>query len=386
MKIQTGNPVRGDDFFKRENVIEQAWEHLESGSHILIAAPRRVGKTSLMKYLEDFPRPPFSLIYLITESVNSEKEFYRRILNRIVKTDFVKKSKKVLNFLEQHKPAIKKIGVDGIEFGVREEHNYFEMLGSILKSPQPEANKLVIMIDEFPETLENIIEDEGDAAGRHFLQSNREIRQDSEITENFQFIYTGSIGLENIVSRLNAVSTINDLVRLKVPPLTESEANQLIQELLAGVRFVLTDGVIEYIFHQIKWLIPFYIQLVMQELRNISREQGIDAIENAHVDKALQEMLEQRNHFEHWHTRLRTTFKGTDYSFVKDVLNITSEKSEITSNEICDLAVKHDIEISSKDIIGSLVYDGYINNHEEVHTYRFNSPILKMWWRQNVAN
>lgn len=386
MKIQTGNPVRGDDFFKRENVIEQAWDHLESGSHILIAAPRRVGKTSLMKYLEDFPRPPFSLTYLITESVNSEKEFYRRILNRIVKTDFVKKSKKVQNFLEQHKPTLKKIGVDGIEFGVREEHNYFEMLGSILKSPQPEANKLVIMIDEFPETLENIIEDEGDAAGRHFLQSNREIRQDSEITENVQFIYTGSIGLENIVSRLNAVSTINDLVRLKVPPLTESEANQMIQRLLARVQFVLKDGVIEYIFHQIEWLIPFYIQLIMQELRNICREQGIDAIEKAHVDRALQEMLEQRNHFEHWHTRLRTTFKGRGYSFVKDVLNITSEKSEITSNEICDLAVKYDIEISFKDIIGSLVYDGYINNHEEVHTYRFNSPILKMWWRQNVAN
>ena len=339
-----------------------------------------------MKYLEDFPRPPFSLTYLITESVNSEKEFYRRILNRIVKTDFVKKSKKVQNFLEQHTPTLKKIGVDGIEFGVREEHNYFEMLGSILKSPQPEANKLVIMIDEFPETLENIIEDEGDAAGRHFLQSNREIRQDSEITENVQFIYTGSIGLENIVSRLNAVSTINDLVRLKVPPLTESEANQMIQRLLARVQFVLKDGVIEYIFHQIEWLIPFYIQLIMQELRNICREQGIDAIEKAHVDKALQEMLEQRNHFEHWHTRLRTTFKGRGYSFVKDVLNITSEKSEITSNEICDLAVKYDIESSFKDIIGSLVYDGYINNHEEVHTYRFNSPILKMWWRQNVAN
>ena len=29
MKIQTGNPVRGDDFFKRENVIDQAWDHLD---------------------------------------------------------------------------------------------------------------------------------------------------------------------------------------------------------------------------------------------------------------------------------------------------------------------------------------------------------------------
>jgi len=386
MKIQTGNPVRGDDFFRRDNVIEQAWEYLESGSHVLIAAPRRVGKTSLMKYLEDFPRPPFNLNYLITESVSSENEFYRKILNRIVKTDFVKKSQKILNFLEQHKPAIKKIGTDGIEFGVREDHNYFEMLGSILQSPHPEGHKLIIMIDEFPETLENIIEDEGDGAGRHFLQSNREFRQDSGATENVQFIYTGSIGLENIVSRLNAVSTINDLVRLKVPPLNENESKQMIRMLLRNVQFTLIEGVIEYILDQIEWLIPFYIQLVMQELRNISREEKIDTIEKAHVDAALQGMLEQRNHFEHWHTRLRTTFKGKDYRFVKDVLNITSEKGEIGSNEIFDLAVKYDIEVSFKDMIGSLVYDGYINNHDDEHVYRFNSPILKMWWRQNVAN
>lgn len=386
MRIQTGNPVRGNDFFVRENLIEQTWEHLESGSHILIAAPRRVGKTSLMRYLEDFPRSPFSLIYLITESVNSENEFYRRILNRIVKTAFVKKSQIILNFLEQRKPAIKKIGVDGIEFGAGEEHDYFEMLIKILQSPDPEANKLIIMVDEFPETLENIIEDDGEAAGKHFLQSNRELRQDTSISQNVQFIYTGSIGLENIVSRLNAVSTINDLVRVKVSPLTEREANQLIQRLLTTVQFTLAEGVIDYIFQKIEWLIPFYIQLTMQELRNISRDQGLDALENTHIDETLQGMLEQRNHFEHWHTRLRSTFKGREYRFVKDLLNFTSEKSEITSNEIFDLAVKYDLENSYKDIIGSLAYDGYINNHDEVHRYRFNSPILKMWWRQNVAN
>ena len=321
MRIQTGNPVRGEDFFKRENIIAQAWNYLNAGSHILIAAPRRVGKTSLMRYLEDFPKPAFSLIYLITESVNNENEFYRRILNRIVKTDFVKKSQKILNFLEQHKPSIKKIGVDGIEFGVRDEHNYFDMLGSILKSRNPEANKLIIMVDEFPETLENIIEDEGDSAGRHFLRSNREIRQDTEITDNIQFIYTGSIGLENIVSRLNAVGSINDLVRLKVPPLTVTEANRMAQMLLENVKFSMTEGVMDYIIHRIEWLIPFYIQLILQELGNISREKDIDVLEETHVDEALTGILDQRNHFEHWHTRLRTTFKGKDYRFVKDILN-----------------------------------------------------------------
>jgi len=386
MKIQTGNPVRGEDFFKRDNVVEQTWERLQSGSHILIAAPRRVGKTSLMMHLKDQPRMPFNLVYLITQSVNNENEFYRRILNRIVKTDFVKRSDKIINFLEGHKPSIRKIGTNGIEFGAREEHSYFEMLSKVLQSPHKGNDKLVIMIDEFPETLENIIDDEGDAAGRHFLQTNREIRQDTAITENIQFIYTGSIGLENVVSRLNAIETINDLARQKVPPLTDIEAKQMIGLLLANVQFTMESAIIDYILNQIEWLIPFYIQLVMQELQNISRDEKIGATDNTHVDKAFKEMLEQRNHFEHWHTRLRTTFKGKAYNFAKNVLNITSENSEIGSNVIFDLAVKYEKEIDYKDIIGSLVYDGYINNHDDAKMYRFNSPVLKMWWRQNVAN
>ena len=56
------------------------------------------------------------------------------------------------------------------------------------------------MLDEFPETLENIIETDGPEAGKHFLQSNREIRQNPEINQHVHFIYAGSIGLEHIVS------------------------------------------------------------------------------------------------------------------------------------------------------------------------------------------
>ena len=89
------------------------------------------------------------------------------------------------------------------------------------------------MIDEFPETLENIVEDDGENAGRHFLQTNRELRQNLELSKSVQFVYTGSIGLENVVSRLNAVNTINNLDRLKLPPLTTDEAKRFISLLSA---------------------------------------------------------------------------------------------------------------------------------------------------------
>ncbi|NOY57992.1 MAG: ATP-binding protein [Calditrichaeota bacterium] len=385
MKIQTGNPARGNDFFNRKNLIQKAWDLIESGNHILIAAPRRVGKTSLMYFLLDHPKNNYIFLYLITESVNNENEFFRRVVNKVLKTDFIQASQKVMAFLEKIVPTIKKVGPSGVEFGVNEEHNYREMLGKILASPS-EGKKLIIMLDEFPETLENIIEDEGASAGRHFLQSNRELRQQTEISDQVQFIYTGSIGLENVVSQLNAVNTINDLARLQIPPLKKEQAEEMMNLLLKNVDFELSEHLIKYILEKIEWLIPFYLQSVMQELKDLCRDEHITQITEAVVDQAFTNMLEQRQYFEHWHTRLRTSFKGKDYSFVKNLLNVASENGFISSNEIYDLAVKYEKEETFKDFVGSLIYDGYINNHGNPAKYRYNSPILRMWWRQNVAN
>jgi len=73
MKIQCGNPVRGDDFFYREKLVEKAWGLIDSGNHFLIAAPRRVGKTSLMCYLLDHPKDNYTFLYIDIETINSEK-------------------------------------------------------------------------------------------------------------------------------------------------------------------------------------------------------------------------------------------------------------------------------------------------------------------------
>jgi len=386
MRIQAGNPVSGDDFYRRKVVIERAWELLEAGSHILIAAPRRVGKTSLMYYLRDHPKENYIFLYLIIESVNNENEYFRRIVNRVVKSDFVTKSRKVMTFLEKHKPTITKLGPDGVEFGVSEEHNYREMLERILKSVEDTNQKLVMMLDEFPQALENIIEFEGARAGTHFLHSNRELRHDAVICRNVRFLYTGSIGLENIVSKLNASKTINDLARLPVPPLSGAEARDFIRLLLENVKFSLDDAGINYILEKIEWLIPFYLQLVIQELNAICREKKITQVSNSSINQAFAEMLEQRNHFEHWHERLRTSLKGNDYVFVKEVLNLISEQETIHSNEILNLAIKHNLSDTYRDLIGALVYDGYINHNDDPALYRYNSPLLRMWWRQNVAH
>jgi hypothetical protein len=64
---------------------------------------------------------------------------------------------------------------------------------------------------------------------------------------------------------------------------------------------------------------------------------------------------------------------------------LISQKENINMDEISNLAQKFNVVEGYREIVNALVYDGYINNNEDHRVYRFNSPLLKMWWWKNVA-
>ena len=80
MRNITGQAVVGDDLFGRDYEVRQLWEKLDRGEHILMLAPRRVGKTSLMLELRRAPRPGWDVIYLDLESGDSPADCFAAIL------------------------------------------------------------------------------------------------------------------------------------------------------------------------------------------------------------------------------------------------------------------------------------------------------------------
>ena len=138
---------------------------------------------------------------------------------------------------------------------------------------------------------------------------------------------------------------------------------------------------------KIEWLIPFYIQLLIQELKTLSREYGYDEIDSEMIDIAMERALSHQHLFANWRSKLKEGFKTEGYLFSKEILNRISEEGMMSSLKIRNIATKHELDDDyAREIIHSLVYDGYINNHDNVKEYRFNSPILKLWWYKNVAN
>ena len=126
-----GPPVRDDDLFGREEFIDLLWEKLQT-TNILLAAPRRFGKTSVMYHLLDHPRDGYKIIHLdlerITEPVNFVIELLEKIdqdsrLARLVKNGFNRAG----GFFQKH---IKSIGVGGwgIDFKIELKEKIKESL------------------------------------------------------------------------------------------------------------------------------------------------------------------------------------------------------------------------------------------------------------------
>jgi len=386
MKNIVGQAVRNQNFWGRTYELEDIWEAIDSGSHILLCAPRRVGKTSIMYRLLDEPKNDYIPIYIDTESADSQAEFWVKIFNALMEEEFINGLKtKANNFWDKIKNInITSISVDGVEFGDGEVLDYKLAFERLIKGLDHDK-KLIIMIDEFAQTIENVIKYEDNKSAISLLKAHRELRQNSQFSQKVTFIYAGSIGLESVVSKIDAIKHINDLNNIKVPPLLPEDAKSFAGKLFLSMDVTVSNDAIDYLLKEIDWLIPFYLQLIIQEIKKLYRRKPL--VNNAVIDQAIHNALDNRNHFESWQTKLRTGLDSSDYLFSKEVLNSISTNKFLKSLDISDIANKHTLDDDkAKECIRSLVYDGYINNNDDVTTYKFNSPILRMWWNKNVAN
>ena len=51
--IIIGSGATGDCYYRRKDIEELIWDEIKKGNHVLMSAPRRVGKTSIMKALAE---------------------------------------------------------------------------------------------------------------------------------------------------------------------------------------------------------------------------------------------------------------------------------------------------------------------------------------------
>ncbi len=385
MKNVVGQTPRGEDFFPREGIINKIYRRLEAGSHIFLAAPRRVGKTSIMRFLEDNPRKGYHFVYVITESAHDSESFYQKLLEEILKSPAIGKLAKhkesVSKLVKSVFEKVERVKISWLEVNLqqKEKETFQSAFEKLIAEYDDGDNMLVIMVDEFPQTVENIKLKHGDAEAQTFLRLNREQRQQAD--KNVRFIYTGSIGLPAVVKKLTSTSVINDLNVIEIPPLTPTEAEDLTRQLLGRYQVQYKAEMVSYLLEKIKWLIPFHIQLAVQELIDVFETTNQQLDEDS-VERAFTQLLNVRNdiYFEHYYSRLKDAFSASHQAFAADLLDMLAEKETLSQEAVNELAKQHQLEADLESILEALMYDGYFHFDNSINAYRFNSYLLQSWW------
>jgi hypothetical protein len=397
LKSRTGIPAEGKDyFFERVLILNKIKRKLDNGEHLLISAPRRIGKTSLLKYLVANPDENQIIKYLIVQSVDTSERFYKKLFNELITDSDIYNSvkkiwKKSSTTIRGYISRIKEVKFEGVDLSGEEKINYYELLNGLLKELSIHKNKIIIILDEFPDAVANIY-DNDNKQGIRFLEQNREFRENYS-NSSLQFIYTGSTGLRNVVRKIGELHLINNLTDIKVPPFSKIEAVELIQRLVLGKKlkhpdFDLGDKEIEYILNKVVWLLPYYLQIIVEEIFDNYVEFNLEVAKET-VDQVIKSIIQHdsshSHYFENWKSRLRSAFQEKcEYKLAIDILNKISVKDKIKKGLMNDILVNHK-KANSKYVLEVLTFDGYISYDDEVNAYGFNSHLLRQWWYINVA-
>ncbi len=376
----TGDAATGKRLFRREMINEEFWKEIEKGNHILFVAPRRVGKTSIMMDLAENSTDRYSCIYQNIEGIRSRNEFYQRLFTLIIQCLGKSRVQSVKSFVQTciKKYAIEEITASGLKFKTR-ELDYEEELRNLILSLEATKVHTIIFLDEFSEVISKMSRSGQKEDAIAILHTLREIRSYKEF-KNFSIVYAGSVGLEFVIRSIARPKLINDLHPIQTNALTIDEAQQFIYQLTKDATIKLSPQCIEHLVKVIAHTLPYYIQLMLEEIDHIAKLNNKPEISEADIDCAFENVLKTNKNFEDWHDRLRD-YQSAHFDFINEILKHAAHKEQITIQEIYNIACHETYKKQNDymDFIDQLTNDGYLIESSK-HIYKFISPFLKRFW------
>jgi AAA+ ATPase superfamily predicted ATPase len=130
-----GNTVQGEDFFDRERELASVLERIET-DNVLLLAPRRVGKTSLMyRVREEATKRGHLSAYLSVADVNTEFQFVQKLYEVAHGWSPAKRAVKALakGPLGRFMKRIKKLGVATMSIELADDGERLRFRSSLLR-------------------------------------------------------------------------------------------------------------------------------------------------------------------------------------------------------------------------------------------------------------
>ena len=406
----TGAPVDDEHLWFRDPFIEQVWEKLRT-QHVLITAPRRTGKTSVMFHMLSRPRADYLVIYQNVQDFKHPAQLFQTVIE-----NFHEKHPQLLQqlaakgykFLEQTwsnlMRRLENVEAGGVKIALREsdpnwEVNWKRHAEDLLNQIRSVGKPILLIVDELPDMILNMKPDHS-AEAREFLAWFRTQRQNPQPSKDcIRWLCGGSINLAGTLDDLGRVDLINDLSVEELPVFTPEQVEEFVATMLSSRGVALDDSVPRRMVEQLGRPIPFFLQLATQNLHRHWQKVQRKLIPND-VDFIFKELIARpsaREQLQHYYSRIRTYYTEPRQTAAYQLLALisqsgpeglsrkglkTSFEQSLAESDLKLTKAERDNQFSK--LLRDLENDFYICEVAE-DQYDFASGLLKSWWRRNYG-
>ena len=404
LKKAGANWVEGDRFFGREVELQALSERVRDGTHTLLTAQRRMGKTSLvrelLRRLEQEGR--FETVFVDLEDAATPADAVAEIgiqarpvqgAWRQLKSWLVNNLSEVgigarLEEMPAHEVWVKlRAGIDAGNWRQKGD----EVFAALAESDRP----VVLAIDELPILVNRLLKGsdhritpERRRAADEFLgwlRKNGQAHQGRVI-----LILAGSVSLEPILAQAGLSAHANIYSPFDLKPWDDGAAAACLAALAQTYGLDLPLDIRREMCRRLRCLIPHHVQQFFDNLHEELRRSGRCEATMEDVERVYtNEMLGEQMDLEHYEGRLKMVLGRKGYGTALEILTEAAVSDGLLSGdtigryrEYVQGGSRGEAEsdpVPVEDILRVLEHDGYLERHGD--GYRFVSGLLEDWWR-----
>lgn len=401
LKKAGANWVDGDRFFDRGGELDVLTARVQNGTHTLLTAQRRMGKTSLVRELlrRLAAEGRFETVFVDLEDVCTAADAVVEIgvEARHVRDAWDRIKAGFGNVLRGVEDRVDSLAIGEVRVKLRagiDSGTWRQKGDEVCAVLAKNERRLVLALDELPILVNRMLKDHDHQItpqGKHdvdeFLSWLRKIGQDYR--GRICLILSGSIGLEPILRQAGLSAHANIFSPLDLKPWDEKTALECLAALAETCGLDLPLAARQEMCRRLRCLVPHHVQRFFdsldEDLRLGGRRQAsLRDVERVYTDEMLS--IRGQADLDHYESRLKLVLGPDGYRAALSLLTEAAINDGVLQRAAVDRYRERfpawamtDHPVPVDDVLRVLEHDGYLEPRGG--DYRFVSGLLEDWWR-----
>lgn len=406
-----GSPVDAVDLRFRDEFLAELWETIET-NHVLLTAPRRTGKTSVMDHLHQKPRDGFLVVSVNAQDLAHPADLFQLILDAFY-DEHPKFMRDILasgwNMLTAAVDKVGEVGAGGFKVVLREsdpewKQQWRQHGDDFLNQIRKHNQQVLLIIDELPDMMLNLHRSDPELL-RSFLSWWRTQRiKPHPKQDRVRWLVGGSVNLSGSLDQFGMVDLINDFVDVPLPALTRQDVAQFFTDMLGGRGVEFDKTMPKRLIELLGQPIPLFLQMITQDMYRLWKKRlpksgspkplTIEDLENV-FDNFIKSSSAQ-DKLQHYYSRIQRYYANPQDLAAYELLSQLSlntnglrrqtlyqEFERVMADSGLDLAGHKQKQLFNQ-LLRDLENDFYVVEISD-GSFDFASGVMKAWWRKYYA-